>query len=349
MGRGRWRSASGSPSARVTSRRHCPASATSSSTCCSRAPRHARRPTSRAPSTGSAATSTRSRPRSTRRTTAACRVAMPPTGVELLGDVLTRSLFTDEDVESERQVILEELAMDDDSPDDVALRTLAHQLFGDHGLGRDTAGERETVASIAAATSASSSPTTTAPATTTIAVAGDVDHDEVVAEVAAAFADLPAGDGRIARAAPGPARADVEIDDDSEQVHLAIGGRSVPARRPRPRGARRRQPRVRRRAVEPPVRRDPRAPRPRLQRVLGDVGLRRRRRLVGVRRRDARPRRRGRAARRRRARPARRRRHHRRRAGDRHRLPHRRLRARASRTPAPACRASAGCWRRSGG
>ena len=32
--------------------------------------------------------------------------------------------------------------MDDDSPDDVALRTLARQLFGDHGLGRDTAGER---------------------------------------------------------------------------------------------------------------------------------------------------------------------------------------------------------------
>ena len=39
-------------------------------------------------------------------------------------------------------MILEELAMDDDSPDDVALRTLARQLFGDHGLGRDTAGER---------------------------------------------------------------------------------------------------------------------------------------------------------------------------------------------------------------
>ena len=67
------------------------------------------------------------------------------TGVELLGDVLTRSLLADADVESERQVILEELAMDDDSPDDVALRTLARQLFGDHGLGRDTAGERETV------------------------------------------------------------------------------------------------------------------------------------------------------------------------------------------------------------
>ena len=43
------------------------------------------------------------------------------TGIELLGDVLTRSLMDDHDVDSERQVILEELAMDDDSPDDVAM------------------------------------------------------------------------------------------------------------------------------------------------------------------------------------------------------------------------------------
>ena len=69
-------------------------------------------------------------------------------GIELLGDTLTRSLLSDDDVESERQVILEELAMDDDSPDDVALRTLTRRLFGDHGLGRDTAGERATVRAI---------------------------------------------------------------------------------------------------------------------------------------------------------------------------------------------------------
>src|SRR5688572_14374899 len=62
------------------------------------------------------------------------------TGIELVGDVLTSSLLADDDVESERQVILEELAMDDDSPDDVALRTLTRRLFGDHGLGRETAG-----------------------------------------------------------------------------------------------------------------------------------------------------------------------------------------------------------------
>jgi len=149
-------------------------------------------------------------------------------GIELLGDVLTRSLIADDDVDGERQVILEELAMDDDSPDDVALRTLARQLFGDHGLGRDTAGHRETVSTISAADIREFFAAHYRSGTTTVALAGDVDHDAVVAEVTAAFADLPAGDGRIPRGAPGPSEDDVEIDDDSEQVHLAIGGRSVP-------------------------------------------------------------------------------------------------------------------------
>jgi predicted Zn-dependent peptidase len=155
-----------------------------------------------------------------------------PVGIELLGDVLTRSLITDDDVESERQVILEELAMDDDSPDDVALRTLARQLFGDHGLGRDTAGARATVRSIRADHIREFFGAHYRTGATTIALAGDLDHDDVVADVERAFAEMPAGEGRIARAAPGPAETDVEIDDDSEQVHLAIGGRSVPRHDP---------------------------------------------------------------------------------------------------------------------
>ena len=141
--------------------------------------------------------------------------------------MLTRSLIADDDVDGERQVILEELAMDDDRPDDVALRTLARQLFGDHGLGRDTAGERSTVRSIGPTDVRDFFAEHYRTGATTIAVAGDVDHDDVVTAVEQAFAGMPVGDGR-ARGAPGAAEEDVAIDDDSEQVHLAIGGRSVP-------------------------------------------------------------------------------------------------------------------------
>ncbi len=148
-------------------------------------------------------------------------------GIDLLGDVLARSTLEDDDVESERQVILEELAMDDDSPDDVALRTLTRQLFPDHGLGRDTAGDRDTVRSITAEDIRRFHLDHYTTGSTVVAVAGEIDHDDILEAVATAFVDLPDGDGRVPRRLPGAHGDSVGIDDDSEQVHLAIGGRSV--------------------------------------------------------------------------------------------------------------------------
>ena len=148
-------------------------------------------------------------------------------GIELLGDVLAHSTLHDDDVESERQVILEELAMDDDSPDDVALRTLTRQLFPDHGLGRDTAGDRDTVRSITADDIRRFHGDRYTTGSIVVAVAGEVDHHDVVDAVSTAFADLTEGDGGLLRQLPGVRGESLGIDDDSEQVHLAIGGRSV--------------------------------------------------------------------------------------------------------------------------
>ncbi len=149
------------------------------------------------------------------------------TGIELLGDVLTAPLLADEDVESERQVILEELAMDDDSPDDVALRTLTRRLFGDHGLGRETAGERGTVKSITAADIRRFFQRYYRTGNVIVSVAGDVDHEEITDRVAEAFAAMPTGYERPPRTRPGPVEGDLDVEDDSEQVHLAIGGRAI--------------------------------------------------------------------------------------------------------------------------
>ncbi|MEX2626632.1 MAG: insulinase family protein, partial [Ilumatobacteraceae bacterium] len=62
---------------------------------------------------------------------------------------------------------------------------------------------------------------------TVVAVAGAVDADEVVRLVRGAFADMPEGDGRVPRTAPdGPVGDHAEVDD-TEQVHLLVGGRSL--------------------------------------------------------------------------------------------------------------------------
>ncbi len=152
-------------------------------------------------------------------------------GVELLGDVLTAPALRDDDIESERQVILEELAMDDDSPEDVVHREFSAAVFGDHPLGWDTAGDRTSVRDITGDAIRSFYAERYVAGNTVVAVAGAVDPDEVIDQVTKAFDRLPTGGAPHHREAPAPAVAragsTVAIDDDTEQVHLVVGGRSI--------------------------------------------------------------------------------------------------------------------------
>ena len=63
-----------------------------------------------------------------------------PLAVDVLGDMITDSLITADDVEAERDVILDEIAMHDDDPDDVVHNLFAEQAWGDGPLGRPIAG-----------------------------------------------------------------------------------------------------------------------------------------------------------------------------------------------------------------
>ena len=148
-------------------------------------------------------------------------------GVELLGDVLIRPALRATDVDSERLVILEELAMDDDSPDDVAHRTFASQLFADHPLGRETAGDRDTVQAINAVDVRSFFESHYHAGSMVVTFAGPIDHDEALKLISSAFAEVrPSGD-MVARHAPQSVGGNDSIDDDTEQVHIVMGGRAL--------------------------------------------------------------------------------------------------------------------------
>jgi predicted Zn-dependent peptidase len=158
-----------------------------------------------------------------------CRLpaAKASVGWEILGDVLVRPALRDRDVESERQVILEELAMDDDSPDDVAHRLLTAAMFPNHPLGRETAGERDTVMAIAPQVVRDFHHEWYHAGNMVVVAAGPIDHNEIVAEVEKNFVGIRSGTASPQRVAPGgftPVRIDHE--DDTEQVHLCIGLRS---------------------------------------------------------------------------------------------------------------------------
>jgi predicted Zn-dependent peptidase len=161
-----------------------------------------------------------------------CRVPARHVGiaVELLGDVVTGPLLRDDDIESERQVIMEELAMDDDSPEDVAHRSFASAVFGEHPLGRDTAGERATVRAITPGDIRAFFHEHYRTEHTTVAVAGAVDPDEVIDLVTKWFDPMPGGRSSVRRDDWTPfdvPQRRIEIADDTEQVHLVIGEQAL--------------------------------------------------------------------------------------------------------------------------
>jgi predicted Zn-dependent peptidase len=153
--------------------------------------------------------------------------------IDLLGDVLSRPLLADADVDRERLVILEELAMDDDSPDEVAHRLFAEQLFADHPLGRETAGLRDTVQVIEPDQVRAFYAANYHSGSTVVSIAGPWDHHEMFAAVEAAFAGLPVGGTAPWRSAPALIGPDRHLADDTEQVHIVCGVRGLPRADPR--------------------------------------------------------------------------------------------------------------------
>jgi predicted Zn-dependent peptidase len=151
-------------------------------------------------------------------------------GIELLGDVLSNPALTDDDVRAERQVILEELAMDDDAPDDVAHRTFTGQVFAGHDLGRDPAGDRDHVRAITPDDVRGFFHQHYRTGNMVVAAAGPLEHVELLAFIEQAFASAAVGGSRPDRAAPGAMGTSLHVPDDSEQVHIVLGGRSLPRR-----------------------------------------------------------------------------------------------------------------------
>ncbi|GAA3880369.1 M16 family metallopeptidase [Streptomyces sedi] len=155
-----------------------------------------------------------------------------PLAIDVVCDMLTDSLIAPEEVEAERGVILEEIAMTDDDPGDGVHDLFAHTLLGDTPLGRPVLGTEETVNALDRDRIAEFYRTHYDPTRLVVTAAGRVDHDEVVARVRAAFERsgvLPgAPDARPASPRGGrhvlesAGRVDL-LDRATEQVHLVLG------------------------------------------------------------------------------------------------------------------------------
>ena len=157
-----------------------------------------------------------------------------PLAIDVLGDMMSSSVITDADVEAEREVILDEIAMHDDDPEDVVHNLFAAQAWGDSPLGRGIAGTEESIGALTRAQIARFYARHYRPANMVVSVAGKVDHATVVRQVAEAFGrgDFLAVDEEpvvaqlsdVARkVAPGERHARRPL----EQVNVVLGHRGL--------------------------------------------------------------------------------------------------------------------------
>jgi len=125
-----------------------------------------------------------------------------PLAVDVLGDMITSSTLAPVDVEAERDVILDEIAMHDDDPDDVVHNLFAAQAWGDTPLGRPIAGTEDSIAALTRDQVRRFYQRHYRPENVVIAAAGSVDHATLVRQVRRAFGRRGWLDGEAAPVAP---------------------------------------------------------------------------------------------------------------------------------------------------
>jgi len=144
---------------------------------------------------------------------------------DVLQDMVLRPAYPD--VDSERQVVIEEIAMYEDEPSDKVHDVLAGAIFGDHPLGRPIIGRAEIVSSVPVPEIAAWHDGRYVPQNIVVAAAGNLDHDDVVRLVEAA---MPAGANGAPSKVPLPNGLEPTIRfhaKETEQYHLCLGGPGI--------------------------------------------------------------------------------------------------------------------------
>jgi predicted Zn-dependent peptidase len=153
--------------------------------------------------------------------------------VDLVCDMVTSSLITSDDVESERGVILEEIAMHDDEPADVVHDSFATALFGaETPLGRPVIGSVESIESLSRTAIAGYYRRRYTPDSMVIAASGGLDHARLLRMVKKAFDGRLSGDAgpaplRPAGRPPTAQSAVIVENRGTEQANLVLGTTGV--------------------------------------------------------------------------------------------------------------------------
>jgi predicted Zn-dependent peptidase len=158
-----------------------------------------------------------------------------PLAVNVISDLITSSVVKAADVDAERKVVLEEIAMRDDDPSDLIHDLFLEKYYGDTPLGRPILGTVESINEMSRSTVFNYYRKRYRPQDLVVAVAGNIKHKEVVGLVEDAlskdnFLDQPKADYEIRSSGPVkvPGRGQVTLlDRKTEQAHIVYGVEGV--------------------------------------------------------------------------------------------------------------------------
>lgn len=143
---------------------------------------------------------------------------------ELLQEMLLRSLFSEDDVKKERNVVLEELNMYEDTPEELVHDLFSEVLWPKDPLGRNIIGSEATIHGFTREMILAYLAEHYTADRLVIASAGNISHEQVVEEFAAAFGVLPSGQNSNFDQVYHQRGQQMFHDKEIEQVHLCLGG-----------------------------------------------------------------------------------------------------------------------------
>jgi predicted Zn-dependent peptidase len=152
-----------------------------------------------------------------------------PLAVDVICDMVTSSVLAGREVENERGVILEEIAMHDDDPGDAVHDIFADVVWPSTPLGRPVLGSVDSISSLSRTAIAGYYRRRYRPENLVIAAAGNLDHRALVRLVRKAFADVPVDEDaaptppRVGGRAPSFTPASSVVERPTEQANLVLG------------------------------------------------------------------------------------------------------------------------------
>jgi len=148
-------------------------------------------------------------------------------GLDILSDILWSPAFRAEEVEAERQVILEEILMRADEPADLVHEVFTEALFPDHPVGREVLGDEPSIEAMSRADIAAFHNHHYRPGNMVFAAAGNLEHAAIVEGIERRFAG-PEGGSTPVRTPPTVAPQPLAVDPrPTEQVHVVTGMRGL--------------------------------------------------------------------------------------------------------------------------